>query len=150
MITSLSPAGVARIKRYEACSLTPYKDVADLWTIGWGHLIGAGEAHLHQAITQDQADALLEIDLKRFVEGVVALLEVEVTQEQFDSVTSFSFNCGLEALRTSTFLKRVNGGAPNADIRAALRLWNKARVNGVLTPVAGLTNRRIDEGQAWP
>lgn len=149
---TISPAGIDRIKRYEALSLTPYKDVAGLWTIGWGHLIGPGEHHLTEppGITREQADVLLELDLRRFVEGVVALLEVEVTQEQFDSVVSFAFNCGLEALRKSTFLRRINSRAPNAEIREALSRWNKARIKGVLQPVEGLTRRRTDEGKAWP
>ena len=28
-------------------------------------------------------------------------------------------------------------------------MWNKAKVNGVLQPVAGLTNRRIDEANLY-
>lgn len=146
MITSISPAGIARIKRYEACRLKPYPDSKGLPTIGWGHLIKGDEAFLTnpEGITQEQADTLFEQDLKVFVDGVVALLEVEVTQDQFDSIVSFSFNCGLGALKKSTFLRLVNSRAPNDRIRTALEMWRFAGKEPVLL------KRRQDEGKAWP
>ena len=146
MITSISPAGIARLQRYEACRLKPYPDSKGLPTIGWGHLIKGDEAFLTDpnGITQEQADTLFAQDLKVFVEGVTALLKVEVTQEQYDSITSFAFNCGLGALRKSTFLRLVNSRAPNDRIRSALEQWRFAGAEPVLL------SRRQDEGKAWP
>lgn len=150
---TLSPAGIDRIKRYEGCSLVVYDDIAGLPTIGYGHLIKAGEPFDSTAkLTQAEADALFMKDVQPFALGVEALLEVSIGQEQFDSVVSFAYNLGLGALRSSSFLRSINAGEPNTAIVTNLMKWNKARnpKTGKLEVSNGLTRRRADEAKAWP
>ena len=148
---TISAAGIARIKRFEGCSLTVYDDQAGLPTIGWGHLIKAGEPFDSTSkLTQDEADDLFIADLRPFAEGVVALLEVEVTQGAFDALVSFAFNVGLSALRSSSFLRAVNSLESNEVIREKLMRWNKVTVAGKKVESAGLTKRRASEAEAWP
>ena len=91
-------------------------------------------------VTQEQADALLAADIQRFEKGVAALLKVQVTQGQFDALVSFSFNCGLGNLESSTLLRKLNAG--DVDGAAAeFPRWNKAG-GSVLR---GLTLRREAE-----
>ena len=148
---TISDAGIANIKRYEGCSLTVYDDQAGLPTIGWGHLIRAGEPFDSTTkLTQAEADALFVKDLRPFVLGVEACLEVEVTQAAFDAMVSFSYNVGLGALRSSSFLRAVNSKSSNADIRACLMRWDKITVRGQKVRSEGLAKRRADESKAWP
>lgn len=145
---TLSSAGLDRIKRYEACSLVVYDDQAGLATIGWGHLIKKGE-DFSNGITEDAATELLIADLKSAIEGVTACLEVEVTQEQFDSLVSFAFNCGVGALRSSSLLRAINSKESFAAIRECLMRWDKITVRGQKVRSEGLARRREDEARAW-
>ena len=150
---TISPAGIDRIKRYEGFSLHVYDDQAGLPTIGWGHLIKAGEPFDSTTkLTMAEAESLLRNDLQVFTLGVDALLEVEVTQEQYYSIVSLAYNIGLGALRTSSFLRSVNGRESNEAIRERLSRWNKITDPKTKQKVesAGLTKRRADEGAAWP
>ncbi|WP_431732633.1 glycoside hydrolase family protein [Clostridium botulinum] len=38
---------------------------------------------------------------------------LSINQHQFDSLISFSYNCGANALKTSTLLKDIRNGAEN-------------------------------------
>ncbi len=64
---------------------------------------------------------------------------------QFGALVSFAYNLGAKALASSTLLKRINAKASLKDIEASWLQWDKARVNGVLKPLRGLTIRRQAE-----
>ena len=150
---TLSPAGLDRIKRYEGFRNHVYDDAAGLPTIGWGHLIKAGEPFTSESkLTMAEAEALLARDVNPVILGVESLLEVEVTQDAFDAMVSFAFNAGLGALRNSSFLRAVNGLESNDVIRDKLCLWNKITDPHTGTKIvsAGLAVRRADEARAWP
>jgi len=127
---------ISLIKLAEGCRLTAYLDADSIWTIGYGH------AYVHQGmvITQDQADQLLRNDLYKFQLGVNNLVQVDLTQGQFDALCDFAFNCGLGNLQSSTLLKDVN--ASNFD-DAVIQFprWDKS--GGEVLP--GLLKRRNAE-----
>lgn len=129
--------GLELIKKYEGCRLLAYKCPAGVWTIGYGHTAGVKSG---MAITKVDAERLLLQDLKRFEEGVEALVKVPLTSNQFSALVSFAFNCGLAALRSSTLLKKLNVGDLNGAAREILR-WDKVNKK----PVEGLTKRRKEE-----
>lgn len=134
-------AGVELIKAFESLSLTAYLCPAGVWTIGWGHT-GADVAS-GLTIPRARADALLRADLDRFEVAVQRLAPV-ATDNQFAALVAFAFNCGAEALRTSTLLRKHNAG----DFAGAARevaLWNKA--GGKVLP--GLTRRRAAEAALY-
>ena len=68
-------------------------------------------------------------------------MELNINQYQFDALCSFAYNCGKNALKTSTLLKRVRKEMSEPDIRAAFLMWNKA--GGKV--LKGLVNRRNAE-----
>lgn len=144
---TLSPAGLDRLKRHEGLRLSVYRDQAGLPTIGYGHLIKRGESFA--TITEDQAEALLRDDLAPTVAAVNAALTVDVTQDQFDSLASLTFNIGIGAFRGSSVLKAINARADNAVIRERLQRWNKITVDGRKVVSEGLAKRRADEAEAW-
>ena len=111
---SISPAGIALIKRFEGCArmredglVEAYPDPGSRdgapWTIGWGATgpgIGPGTVW-----TQEQCDKRLERDLDRYTtEVAMALGDAPVSQSQFDALVSFHYNTGAIARATLTKL----------------------------------------------
>jgi len=134
--------GIDLIKVSEGVVLKVYKDAVGLPTIGYGHLIKAGE--VFTTITQQQAEDLLRKDLVQFENGINQLVTVPLTQNQFDALVSFTFNLGVGSLKSSTLLKKLNA-KDYAGASAEFLRWDKA---GGKT-LAGLTKRRTAERQLF-
>lgn len=132
MNKTTSQNGINLIKKYEGCRLTAYKCPAGRWTIGYGHTGGVKQG---MTITQAQADNYLKQDLKRFETSVNTLIKVELNQNQFDALVSFTYNCGPGNLQTLIKNRTLT------QIADALLLYNK----GGVKVLAGLTKRRNDE-----
>ena len=146
----LSEKGREFIRSFEGCRLKAYRDSGGVWTVGVGHT--GPEIKEGLVITQGQADALFDIDVATFERGVESLLEVPVTQGQFDALVSFAYNCGLDidtntianGLGDSTLLRKLNSG-DYAGAAAEFIRWN--RDNGKVVP--GLTRRRMAETEMF-
>lgn len=143
---STSKIGLEFIAHWEGCILQPYKDVAGLRTIGVGHLIVPGENYPDGvSITTEQAYELLSKDVAKCENSIKKNIGVQLTQDQFDALVSFGFNCGTGVYSTSGACKTLNSG--NYDqVPAKLLDWSKAVINGQLTVVKGLYDRRNAEG----
>ena len=102
-----SPACIALIKRFEGCRLEAYLDSVGIPTIGYGH---TRNVRLGDEVTLEEAEWMLQQDLKDVAAGILPLLLVEVTQGMFDAMCSFAFNLGVRALKNSTLLRKVNAG----------------------------------------
>ncbi len=137
-----SENGIELIKRFEGLELEAYQDIADIWTIGYGHT--GPDVEPGMKISEREAEELLRRDLKSREQAVASAVKVSLNQNEFDALVSFVYNVGASAFRGSTALKRLNR---NDRIGAAdaLTWWNKATVNGVLREVTGLTRRRAAE-----
>ena len=105
MTMKTSPNGLSFIQKHEGLRLKAYLCSANVWTIGWGHTSGVKKG---DTCTKEQAVAFLATDIKSFETSVNRLVTVELTQNQFDALISFTFNLGAGALQTSTLLKKVN------------------------------------------
>jgi lysozyme len=140
----LPVSGKNLIKKWEGWSPVPYKDVAGLWTIGYGHLILPGESFTR--ITEVQGDALLEADMARTWNGIRAGFRRTPTENQRAAFLCFAYNVGASAFLNSTMLRKFNAGDV-AGAAGEFDRWNKARdpKTGELVPVKGLTNRRSEE-----
>jgi lysozyme len=143
----LSPAGANLIKHFEGC-LKPhdgrfkaYKCPAGVTTIGWGTTSEHGHPlKLDTVWTRAQCDEAFLHDMEVFEKAVHSAVKVQLDPWQFDALTSFTYNCGVGALKSSTLLKRVNSLDFASAAKEFLR-WNKA--NG--KELAGLTRRRKSE-----
>lgn len=118
----VSPRGIALIQQFEGCKLTAYQDSAGVWTIGYGSTRGVQPGDV---ITQAQAVELLAADVERHADGVRRLVDVSLTQSQFDALVSFTFNVGVGALSRSTLLRKLNAGDYRGAADELLR-WTKA------------------------
>lgn len=140
-------AGITLIKRFESFKAKPYLCPAGIPTIGYGH---TGDVKIGQrAITEHEADVILASDLERFEEGVAqATRSVQLNANEFSALVSFAFNLGTQALINSTLLKMVMRGDRKRAADEFL-VWNKARVGGQLTVLAGLVARRQAERELF-
>lgn len=126
-----SNAGINLIKKFEGCKLTAYKDAVGVWTIGYGHTSGVVPG---MKITQLAADNFLKKDLEKF-EVYVNNLKMSLSQNEFDALVSFTYNCG------QGNLQKLVKGRNKTEIANALLYYNKA--GGKV--LAGLTKRRKEE-----
>jgi len=143
----LNKEGADLIKEFEGCKLKAYQCSAKKWTIGYGNTFYEdGKPVLPgHAITQEKADQLFEIIANEFAAKVAKLVMSNVTDNQFASLVSFSYNCGIANLQKSTLLKKVNANHNDQTIRAEFAKWNKA--GGKV--LAGLTRRREAESNLY-
>jgi len=146
-----SQTGIDLIKRFEGLELQAYKDIAGIWTIGYGYTGGypksfflPGVVSSEDVITEEQAEELLREALKPREDAVRDLVSVPLNQNQFDALVSFIYNIGVGAFERSTARKRLNKG-DYEGAADALTWFKKATVDGVLRPVEGLTRRREAE-----
>lgn len=135
------PRGLALIKRWESLRLKLYQDSAGLSTIGWGHLIKAGETFT--SISAKDADTLLVADLS-IAEQSVTGLATTCRQSEFDALTSFTFNLGAGRLEQSTLLRLHNAGE---RLDATLQFTSWIKVNGIRS--RGLLRRRLEEAALY-
>ena len=137
----ISQAGIDLIRRFEGCKLKPYLCPAGYWTVGYGHVIGNGKTKPEkQLYTQEEVNELLRTDLVRFEQGVLRYCPVHLTQFEFDSLVSFSFNLGLGVLQRSTLRRKILRQDKQAAARNILK-YNRA--GGQV--LKGLTRRREAE-----
>ena len=141
-----SAEGVALIKKFEGCELESYICPAGVWTIGYGTTKNVVEG---MRITENQAEELLKKDLKTFEEEIERLVEVPLSQCQFDSLVAWTYNLGATNLKNSTLLKVLNR-AEHDEVPIQIKRWNKA--NGEV--LKGLVRRReaealLYEGKDW-
>jgi lysozyme len=125
-------------KGFESCHLIAYQDIKGIWTIGWGHT--GPEVCAGLVWTQAQADLQLIIDEKSAVGAVNNLVQVILTQGEFDALVDFVFNTGGHAFATSTLLVKHNAG-DYAGAANELLKWDHAGSQ----VVAGLLRRRTEE-----
>lgn len=110
---NISQEGIDMIKSFESFSPTPYKDIRGRWTIGWGHAIGVDANTL--PISQMQGEGLLWDDLETAEKVIIDLVKIDLTQCEFDALTSFVFNEGQGRFQKSTMLQKLNlGDRPGA------------------------------------
>ena len=126
------------IKEAEGLRLEAYLCPAGVWTIGYGHT--GPDVWPGLVITEKWAEQLLEEDLKRFEAYVSGYVRVDLTQDQFDALVSFTYNVGAEAFKNSTLLRKLNAGDYEGASKEFTR-WNKSK--GKVLP--GLVKRREKE-----
>ncbi len=136
-----SQTGINLIKSFEGCRLTSYRDVAGIWTIGYGH---TGNIAPGMCISQEQAEAFLKSDLARFEECVNRCVTVPLTQDMFDALVSFTYNVGTGALQRSTLLCKLNRG----DTEGAAKEFDKW-VHAGKKIFPGLVRRRREEKELF-
>jgi len=133
---------MALTQQFEGLKLTAYRDVAGIWTIGYGHT--GKDVYAGRVITHQEALALLAADLHAAISVVNLRVKVPLTQNQFDALVDFAFNAGIGAFVTSTLLRDLNAG-DYTGAAAQFVLWDHA--GGKVVP--GLLKRRQAEAELF-
>lgn len=138
----VNKAGIDLIKQWEGCKLKAYKDVAGIWTVGYGLTSRAGfiEVGPDTTLTQDEADWYLEKVVDDFASKIRPMVSPPVNENQFAAFVSLAYNIGTGAFSRSSALKHFNAGRIDL-VPDAMRMWRKA--GGKV--VQGLINRREAE-----
>lgn len=136
---------VGLIAESEGLRLKAYRCPAGVWSIAYGETQGVKPG---DTCTKEQADRWLLEDLQERAGAVGAMCTIGPSPAELGAMVSLAYNIGLEAFRRSTVLRQHNAGNRQAAARA-FGLWNKARVNGVLTELPGLTARRAREAALY-
>lgn len=97
------------IKEFEGLRLTQYKCSAGMPTIGYGHVIRPNE-QIASPITEAQAEALLDQDVKIAQSALHCYCHVPLTPLQEAALISFIFNLGAGAFQASTLRQKLNRG----------------------------------------
>ena len=133
--------GLELIKSFEGCRLTAYKPVQteQYYTIGWGHY--GPDVYAGMSITQAQADNILREDVRYYADAVDRYnSRFNFTQEEFDALTSFTYNCGVGSLQAVMSCCNTK-----QEIAEECKLYNK----GAGVVLAGLVRRREEEYQLF-
>jgi len=99
--------GLDLIKRFEGFSRTVYFCPAGYPTIGYGHVVKDDEDFL-SGIDEAKAEELLRQDAQIAERAVLRLINVPLTNGQFDALVSFTYNLGGGALQRSTLRRKIN------------------------------------------
>lgn len=133
----INEEGLNLIKTFEGCRLNAYKDLAGIWTIGYGC---TRDVEPGLAITQGEADVRLFQDLKEFEEGILRLVKTPINQNEFSALVCLAYNIGLGRFKNSKILSYLNQGlkekVPDQFLRFCLIKGEVSR---------GLANRREAE-----
>lgn len=146
--------------------LTAYIDNVGVPTIGYGttRYPNGQKVNLGDKIDLETAKYFLLHDTKGASLRVDGLCRDDITQNEFDALLSFVYNCGDGALAKSTLLKLVN--SKNTDpnlITKWFTVWNKGYYKdkkdndndglidepGELVELPGLTKRRKTEAHLY-
>ena len=142
----ISQEGIDLVKKFEGCRLTAYQCAAGVWTCGYGSTRGVQEGDVW---SQEKAEIMLVDELEEYGAYVEDLVTVPLNQQQYDALTSWTFNLGPSNLKSSTLLQVLNKG-DYEGVPQQIKRWNK--VNGQVND--GLIRRRdaealLFEGKHW-
>ena len=144
---TLDTFGYKLIQQFEGLRLKAYKDSAGIWTIGYGNTtyLDGSKVKKGDEITREQAELMFKQTANKFALDVAKLIDVCLTQNQFNALVSLAYNIGIGAFKGSTLLKKVNANPNDESISAEFKRWNRA--GGKV--LYGLTRRRNEEADLY-
>jgi len=139
-----SQNGIQLIKDFEGCKLKSYKCPANVWTIGYGNTFYLDDSKvlMGQKISQIEADMLLLKLLPKYESTVDRNIKVILTQNQYDALVSFCWNCG----SSQALFRLVNQKATDEVI---YDWWINHYVTGGGKLLQGLIKRRRKEADLF-
>lgn len=135
----LSKNGLQMIKNFEGLILVASNKLDGVWTVGYGCTVGVKP---YQRITEKVAEEMLIRELEKHETYVNKYVnQLNLNQNQFDALVSFSYNCGVGNLKKLVADKNGKATRDKKTIAKKMILYNKC--NGKV--MRGLVNRRKKE-----
>ncbi len=133
---------------WEGKSNQTYIDMVGVKTICYGHT--GPDVHLGDTKTDAECKAILERDLEKSWAAIDKYVTVDTEPWVRAAAADFSLNVGIQAFKTSSFLRLLNEGKTHEACNSLL-LYARA---GTKKNVRGLINRRVAErhlclGEPW-
>ena len=141
---NIGNAGIVLIKEFEGFKKAPYLCSAGVPTIGFGSTMYADGKKVKlcdTSISEAIALELLHDTLHKYEQTVDKVVNVSLTQNQFDACVCLCYNIGQGNFASSTLVKMLNARTSPVIIAPQFLRWDKA----VGVPLAGLTRRRKAE-----
>ena len=135
--------GVDLIKQFEGFSRAVYFCPAGYPTICYGHVVKEHE-DFATGIDEAEAEELLRQDAMIAERAVLRLINVPLTDGQFDALVSFTYNLGGGALQRSTLRSKINR-EEHGEVPEQFMRWVWAE--GV--KLKGLVRRRAAESELY-
>ena len=147
-----SDKGVDLIKHFEGFRKYPYWDY-EQYTVGYGTRCPDDmlEEYLERGITEEEAEALLQKELKSFestLNKFIDKYDLKWNQKQFDAMLSFTYNVGgswTTGVSTHLLTQYVVAGKTGNDFLFAFAQWSNA--GGSMS--VGLVQRRLIEANLF-
>lgn len=135
------------IKKFEGFRKNAYPDVVGIWTIGYGNTEYSNKSKVKQGdvISRSDAELLLSNTIKEYAGSICEYIKVDLSDQQFGALVSFTYNVGVNAFKKSTLLRKINADPMNISIANEFNRWVKA--NG--KTVSGLVKRRKEESDFY-
>ena len=147
-----SNSGVDLIKHFEGFSKYPFWDY-EQYTVGYGTRCPDDmlEEYLERGITEEEAEALLQKELKSFestLNKFIDKYDLKWNQKQFDAMLSFTYNVGgswTTGVSSHLLTQYVVAGKTGNDFLFAFAQWSNA--GGSMN--MGLVKRRLIEANLF-
>jgi lysozyme len=145
----VSKFAINLIKEFEGFKDYAYIDTDGTPVIGYGlSRIGGLPVQIGDRISPTQADAALNAHLREIDRELAEVIKVDLSDRQLSAVISLAYNVGVEGIKSSTLVEKINAedyvGAADEFLR-----WDKANMQGALLQMPGLTRRRAAERQLF-
>lgn len=136
------------IKQFEGFFDKAYYCPAHVETIGFGTIRykNGNKVKIGDTITMKEAEDELMFEVSKCEKYLVGL---NINQNQVDACLSFMYNLGANNFLYSTLYKKIKANPNDLSIADEFMRWNKARVNGKLVELKGLTRRRKAESDLY-
>jgi len=134
---AVAALAVSLVGGFEGLRQVAYLDPVGIPTACFGE---TKNIKLGMKFTREECDGMLIESLIRHEKGMMRCTKVDLPDERYVALLSFTYNVGVNAYCTSTLVRKLNAG----DTKGAcdeLPRWNKAK--GI--PLPGLTKRRAEE-----
>lgn len=126
-----------------------YYDCCGVLTQGYG-MTGDEIADLPDQISEEVAASMLcTLINNKYAAPIKYNMDnkgISLTQNQFDGLVTFAYNCGTGALFSSTLYKNIcNGVEDSSTILGNFQSWSKGEIDGIMQTIEGLLKRRNAE-----
>lgn len=145
----ISAEAINLIKEFEGFESQAYIDTDGTPVIGYGlPKIADKPVQIGDRISVKQADEALKQQLKTIQQELDQVIKVKLSDRQSSALTSLAFNVGVDFVKNSTLIKKLNTGDYKGSANEFLR-WDKANIGGELVQMPGLIRRRQAERQLF-
>lgn len=126
------------VEHFEGLKLNAYKDVAGIWTIGYGI------TRYDNGVPVEEDDVITKAEAIQMLFNHVSTINLptNLLPHQADACYDFCYNAGSGAFNGSTLKKDIIRDATADIITSDFEMWDKAHVDGELVEVEGLLRRR--------